>query len=145
MYRRDLEKEALSSTQLKTFIKNFMRGLGSKNPASLMGTSGATGAAAKMKLQLLKALDSVSDNVGRFTNEVSFASKNPGLYKSFKGRSILDREKIRLLNKQLGYQEREAKSLFRELLKHREEIGKLKYGPYYREILDLPGAIKPLV
>lgn len=142
MYQRDLEKEAISGAAIKEFIKKFMAGLSSRNPGVLLGQGGPTTSAAKLKLSLLKAIDSISGNLGRLSNEAAFATKNPGLYKTFKTRGIIDKEKMRLLAKQLKYQERENQNFFRELLKHREEIGKLKYGPYYREILDLPLAIR---
>lgn len=128
----------------RDFIRNFIRGLKSKNPFLTSQAAGATGAASKLKLELLRAIDTISNQASKMSNEFSFARKNPGLYKSFKMRELINSDQARQLAKELKYSEREMQNLYREFLKQRQEIAKLKYGPYYREILDLKGAIKPL-
>lgn len=141
MYYRDLEKEALDIEKIKDFIKKFWGGLSSQNPASLFRAGGPTSSGAKVKLQLLKAFDSIRGNVDRFTQNMDFAKKNPGLYNSFKNQSIIKDDTIRSLKKQLQYADKESLKAFRDLLKYREELGKVKYGPYFKDILDLPNSV----
>lgn len=140
-FYRDLEKEALDMEQIKKFVKDFMKGLSSKNPSSLFRGGGATGSAARIKAMLMDAAQSVSGNINRFSQEASFSRKNPGLFNIFKNRSTIQGETIKSLKKQLQYADKESLKAFRDLLKYREELGKVKYGPYFKNILDLPESI----